>query len=194
MQGHPIAQTKKNCIDIQVRRDRKSAFTLSHLHTQLRAHLSILSFQFFCYPLTQLFLSYHWSISPPTTRKATTPLLSTLPIVIQTLKAQVNEQTDRFGDFVTPNLYADILITGTLPWITLWVEVLFVQHTTEPFPQKIDKGWTEYYVITKRQKKRWKMRKKNKEWQKVTEKKKWGKRKEKGVKLLSNIFWGTNFM
>lgn len=39
----------------------------------------------------------------------------------------------------------------------------FVQHMTEPFPQKRDKGRTEYYIITKRQRKRQKMRKKNKE-------------------------------
>mgnify|MGYP001471934026 CR=1 FL=1 len=58
--------------------------------------------------------------------------------------AQVNEQIDRFGDIVTPNLDADILVTGNKATLNGLDHALsrgsFVQHMTEPSPQKRDKG------------------------------------------------------
>jgi len=67
-------------------------------------------------------------------------LPSTLPIVLQTLKAQVNESDRQVRGLCHPKLvrrhpdHRDIALNHTLR------RGSFVQHTTEPFPQKRDKG------------------------------------------------------
>lgn len=197
MQGHPIAQTKKNCIDIQVK--SHSAEIEVGFHTQSFTH-STLRTSFSSLFLILLLPSHTTPLFVSLINLASNNKESNNPSSIDTSYSHLDskgsgQRADRqVRGLCHPKLvrrhpnHRDIALNHTLS------RGSFVQHTTEPFPQKIDKGWIEYYVITKRQKKRWKMGKKNKEWQKVTEKKKWGKRKEKGVKLLSNIFWGTNFM